>query len=204
MKIGPRYKICRRLGDRVFGKCQTTKFTVSGTAKKVISKRGRRGQSEYGQQLLEKQKARMTYALTERTFSNYVKKARATKGGDPNTELYKLLESRLDNTVYRLGLAATRLAARQTVSHGHILVNGKKVTIPSYQIRKDEVIQIRPGSRDNGKFKELEERLKTATIPEWLVYDLVKNEGQVKGLPGLGSSELTLNFGAILEYYSRV
>ncbi|MEK7091643.1 MAG: 30S ribosomal protein S4, partial [Patescibacteria group bacterium] len=186
MKIGPRYKICRRLGDRVFGKCQTTKFTVSGTAKKMTSKRGKRGPSEYGQQLLEKQKARMTYVLTERTFSNYVKKARSIKGGNPTAELYKLLEGRLDNAVYRLGLAATRLAARQMVSHGHILINGKKVTISSYQVRKDEVISIRPGSRDNGKFKELEERLKTATTPDWLIFDLAKNQGLIKGQPVLG------------------
>jgi small subunit ribosomal protein S4 len=204
MKIGPRYKICRRLGDRVFGKCQTTKFTVSGTAKKVTSKRGKRGPSEYGQQLLEKQKARMTYGLMERQFANYIKKARTIKGGKPIEELYKMLETRLDNVVYRLGLAPTRLAARQMVSHGHITVNGRKVTIPSFTVSKNDLVRIRPGSRDNGKFSELAERLKTLTTPDWLIYDLEKNEGLVKGEPILGGNEVNLNFGVILEFYSRV
>lgn len=208
MQIGPRYKICRRLGDRVFSKCQTTKFTVSGVEKKTKgganAKRGRRGGSEYGQQLLEKQKARFAYGVSERQFSNYVKKARLVKGGSPALELFKQLENRLDNAVFRLGLVPSRLAARQIVSHGHIMVNGRKNTIPSATISKGDIISIRPGSREIGPFRNLAERQKEYTSPEWLNYDLEKNEGVIKGEPIFGQTEATLNFSAILEYYSRV
>lgn len=207
MQIGPRYKICRRLGDRVFSKCQTTKFTVSGTEKKTkggAAKRGRRGGSEYGQQLLEKQKARFAYGISERQFSNYVKKARTVKGGNPSAELFKQLESRLDNVVYRLGLVPSRLAARQIVSHGHIMINGRKTTIPSAIVSRGDNVSIRPGSREIGPFRNLAERQKDHTFPEWLSYDLDKNEGLIKGEAILGQTEAGLNFGAILEYYSRV
>ncbi|KKR13718.1 MAG: 30S ribosomal protein S4 [Candidatus Woesebacteria bacterium GW2011_GWA1_39_21b] len=204
MQIGPRYKICRRLGDRVFSKCQTTKFTVSGTDKKTVSKKGRRGASEYGQQLLEKQKARYAYGVSEKQFSNYVKNARSLKGGNPTLELFKQLESRLDNIVFRLGLVNSRLSARQVVSHGHILVNGRKTTIPSTAIRRGDVIQIRPGSREIGPFRTLAERAKDYTAPDWLIYDIDKNEGLIKGEPVYGQSEANLKFGSILEYYSRV
>ncbi|OHA62605.1 MAG: hypothetical protein A2556_02825 [Candidatus Vogelbacteria bacterium RIFOXYD2_FULL_44_9] len=208
MQIGPRYKICRRLGDRVFSKCQTTKFTVSGVEKKTKgganAKRGRRGGSEYGQQLLEKQKARFAYGISERQFSNYVKKARAIKGGNPTLELFKQLEGRLDNIVFRLGLVSSRLSARQIVSHGHIMVNGRKTTIPSAVITRGDIISIRPGSREIGPFRNLAERQKDYPAPEWVSYDLDKNEGVIKGEAILGQTEATLNFSAILEYYSRV
>lgn len=208
MQIGPRYKICRHLGDRVFSKCQTTKFTVSGMEKKgkggSTAKRGRRTGSEYGQQLLEKQKARFSYGINEKQFSNYVKKARLIKSGNPSTELFKELEMRLDNVVFRLGLASSRLTARQLVSHGHIRVNGRKSTIPSAQVKRGDIVSIRPGSREIGPFRNLAERLKDYTTPEWLSYDLEKNEGYIKGEPIFGHGEASLNFGAILEYYSRV
>jgi len=203
MKLGPKYKICRRVGDRVFGKCQTTKFTVSGTAKKRIGKRPKGAPSEYSLQLTEKQKARFTYGLSEKQFSNYVSKVRSGKVENPTLSLYKLLESRLDNVIFRMGLASTRLAARQMVAHGHIVVNGVKVRIPSYQVKKGDVIKIRPGSRESALFQELGEKMKNYSLPDWVSFDTEKNEGSVRGEPTLGKSEANIDFGSILEFYSR-
>jgi small subunit ribosomal protein S4 len=118
--------------------------------------------------------------------------------------LYRLLELRLDNVVYRLGLSPSRLGARQLVTHGHITVNGRRQNIPSYRVKTGDVVAIRSQSRALGAFKTLEERLKTYHAPEWLVFDELAKEGKVKGEPVFGGSELDINFGAILEYYSRV
>lgn len=204
MKIGPKYKIARRLGDRIFPKTQTSKFTISGTEKRVTSRRGRRGGSEYGTQLIEKQKARYTYGVSEKQFSNYVKKARAKKGGNPASELSTFLESRLDNTVFRLGLVKSRQAARQAVSHGHIMVNGRRTRIPSYSVKAGDKIAVRPESRASGLFRDLSERLKEYTVPAWLSYDEEKWTGTVMALPQVLAGESTLNFSSILEFYSRV
>ncbi len=210
MKIGPQYKIARRLGSRIFPKTQTTKFSISGSPVKGGRNAKRGGGrpkqlSEYGSQLLEKQKARFAYGLKEGQFSNYVKGIRRNKGAaNPITQLYRSLELRLDNVVYRLGLSASRLGARQLVTHGHILVNGRRVNIPSYRTKAGEVIAIRPQSQALGAFKNLDERLKNYHAPEWVVFDALKKEGSVKGEPNFGGSELDINFGAILEFYSRV
>jgi len=203
MKIGPKYKICRRLGERVFSKCQTTKFTISGTAKKTKSKR-RANTSEYGQQLLEKQKVKYTYGIRERQFANYIKEVRARKETNPVEELYKNLESRLDNIVYRLGLVNSRIFARQMVTHGHIMVNDRKVNIPSYRVKKGDVISVRPQSKDKKLFKWFEENKKDHQLLSWLVFDGEKMSGTVKSLPAFGPEVSTLNFNSILEFYSRV
>ena len=124
MITGKKYKICRRLGDRVYNKCQTPAFSRSVAAKRAgPMKRRPKPKSEYGTQMLEKQKARFTYNVSEKQFSNYVEKSRETKGVNPAEFLYKSLESRLDNVVHRLGFAPSRAFARQMVSHGHITVN---------------------------------------------------------------------------------
>lgn len=205
MKIGPKYKIARRLGDRIFSKCQSTKFTVSGTERKTRGgKKGHRAMSEFGRQLIEKQKARFTYGVTEKQFANYVQKAQARKQDSPTVSLFKILENRLDNIVYRLGLAKSRLNARQMVSHGHITVNGRKVSIPSMQMKIGDKVSVRPASRDKALFKDLAERSKDIVLPDWLVFDFEKMEGQMKNEPTIGSSESNLDFGNILEFYSRV
>lgn len=204
MRVGPKYKIARRLGDRIFPKTQGTKFTVSGTEKKNHSKKSKRSMSEYGLQLIEKQKAKYTYGTSEKQFSNYVKKTRTLKNDLPAANLYRALESRLDNVVFRMGLVNSRAFARQAVSHGHIVVNGRKVTIPSYEIKVGDVVGIRPGSKDNGIFRELAEKMKSHNAPNWLSVDLVKNEASVKALASYKDKEPNLNFEAILEFYSRV
>ncbi|MCE9628673.1 MAG: 30S ribosomal protein S4 [Candidatus Vogelbacteria bacterium] len=203
MRVGPKYKIARRLGERVFPKTQTTKFTVSGSDKKPKGKRGRGSMSEYGSQLIEKQKARYTYGITEKQFSGYIKKARIKKG-NPADEIFKSLETRLDNVVFRMGLASSRAAARQMVSHGHILLNNRRLTIPSAIVRIGDIVTVRPQSKDKPLFNELDERLKTYTVPTWISFDTDKREATIKALPTVSQGEINLNFGKILEFYSRV
>ncbi len=210
MQIGPKFKICRRLGDRVFPKCQTTKFTTSaggvggaGRERAGGGGRPRRGASDYADQLLEKQRARYTYCLSETQFANYVKRARAMAGA-PAANLYRLLESRLDNTIFRLGLATSRRQARQIVTHGHILVNGRRVNFPSFVVKLGDKITVRPQSRDRSLWRDLAERAKTFQSPEWLRGDLSSLEGQVAALPAVTEAEPGPNLSAIIEFYSRV
>lgn len=196
----PKFKICRRLGPGVYDKCQTPKFN-SGA-----SKGGRRGSrpkalSEYGTQLIEKQKIRFSYGITERQLSNYVKKASHIKGAGTVEKFYEELESRLDNAIYRMGLAASRRAARQMVSHGHFIVNDHKVTIPSYQLKTGDVIKIREGSKGKKLFEGLVDRLKDYSAPAWLTFDTGKLEGKILEKPKNTESFLDLN--AVLEFYSR-
>jgi small subunit ribosomal protein S4 len=205
MIIGPKYKIARRLGPGVFEKTQGQKFALSearrGKGKNDNKKRGG-PKSDYGIQMLEKQKARFTYLLTEKQFSKYVKTS-IEKKGDNREILYKTLESRLDNVVLKAGFAPTRLAARQLVSHGHIMVNGKRVTIPSYQVRIGEKISIRPGSTKKPVFATLTERLQKAMPPAWLKVDAEKQTIDVQGAPKLVITELVFDIGQVLEFYSR-
>jgi small subunit ribosomal protein S4 len=208
MQTGPKYKICRRLGNGVFSKCQTTKFATSAAPVRGGKKGGKggrpRSQSEYGTQLIEKQKARFSYGLKEHQFASYVKNVRDHKVKNPTGALYQMLESRLDNVVYRLGLANTRTFARQLVTHGHITVNGRRLNIPSYHVKAGDKVAIRVQSRAAGAFKNLAERAKDYHVPNWLTFDLEKTEGVVKALPLPGEAEVDINFGAILEFYSRV
>ncbi|MFA6475927.1 MAG: 30S ribosomal protein S4 [Candidatus Paceibacterota bacterium] len=204
MKLGPKYKICRRVGDRVFGKCEGTKFTVSGTERiRRGGKHPKGAPSEYALQLTEKQKARFTYGMTERQFSNYVNEAKKKSGSNPGVELYKRLESRIDNVIYRLGMTSSRQASRQMVSHGHITVNGKKIRVPSYLVKIGDKIGIREGSKNKGPFTGLAEKLAGKTVPEWIGFDLQKAEITIKGEPVFGQAESTINYGVILEFYSR-
>ncbi len=197
MKIGPKYKIARRLGASLFPKTQTPKFAISAAKKsvRVFKGRGRgRGQSEYNQQLIEKQKVRFTYGLTERQLANYVKRG----------HLGQLLEARLDNVIFRLGVASSRLAARQMVAHGHVIVNGARVTIPSYQLKVGDRIAVRPQSQQSALFNNLSEKLKDYVVPAWLEFEVEKLEGQVKTLPLETDMDPGLNFAAVTEFYSRV
>jgi small subunit ribosomal protein S4 len=202
MQIKSKYKIARRLGAPIYEKTQTAKFALRKERKQKAQSRKPRQKTEYGLQMLEKQKARFTYGVNERQFSNYVKKAMDKKGNAKDV-LLELLESRLDNVVYRLGLAKTRLAARQMVSHGHITVEGKKVSIPSYAVSVGEKISIREGSKAKTLFADFEERFKTITIPAWLKFNLEKREATVDGIPRVNPTELMFNIGSVLEFYTR-
>ncbi len=203
MKIGPRYKIARRLGVAVFEKTQTQKFIIRTEQKKLASKSSKpRAKSDYGLGLLEKQKARYSYGVTSKQFSNYITKA-TEKKGNTGEQLISLLESRFDNVALRAGFATTRQAARQMTSHGHLTINGKIVTIPSYQVKVGDVIGIREGSKKKALFTLLDERFKSIKIPSWLKLDFEKKEVKVEGIPNVQSTELLFNVGAVLEFYSR-
>ena len=204
MITGPRYKIAKRLGASVFEKAQTQKFALSADRSMKNKKRGRGGrQSEYGKQMLEKQKVRITYGLTERQFRNYVRKALAAKGKKPIEHLHELLEMRLDNVVWRLGLAKTRRASRQMVSHGHVCVGGKKSRVPSQELRVGDRIAVRDGSKEHGGLVGFSERFFETPLPSWLSWDPKKMEGSVTVLPTAASSSPAGDLVSVLSFYTR-
>jgi len=202
MKIGPKYKIAKRLGASVFEKTQTQKFAIAAerTAK---NKKGRRGGSEFGRQLLEKQKVRLTYGLSEKQFYNYVKEAGVVPEGTPAEALHRYLEIRLDNVVYRLGLAATRQAARQMVSHGHITVNGIKTTIPSRRVRLTDRLAVRAGSANAALFAGFAEKFMERPLPSWLSWNPKSMEGGMVAFPNAESANTAGDLVSVLSFYSR-
>lgn len=202
MKIGPKYKIARRLGAPIFEKTQTPKYALS-LARKERSGSGGRGKqkSEYGRELIEKQKARFSYGVSEKQFRNYVDKALRTQ--HPVQALFATLESRLDNVLFRAGLAKTRAQARQAAGHGHTLINNKRVTIPSIILTKGDVINLRPGSLASPLFGEVAERMKTITVPPWLKIDLENKQVTVLGEPVYVPQEHVFDLGVVIEFYNR-
>ncbi|MDO8493522.1 MAG: 30S ribosomal protein S4 [bacterium] len=204
MLVKRKYKICKRLGDGIFNKCQTPGFSRAMAPKKgAIKKRPPRARSEYGNQLIEKQKVRYTYLIREKQFSNYVEKAQSTKGVKAIDHLYTLLERRLDNVVYRAGFSPSRAGSRQLVSHGHITVNGTRVTIPSYQLKIGDEVRIRDGSKDKTVFKGLTDKLKNYKMPKWLKFEADKMEIGVLSDPTPLEAGSTLNLNSVMEFYSR-
>ncbi len=203
MKIGPRYKIARRLGAPIYEKTQNPKFAIREARRGRKEYKHPKQRSEFGIQLIEKQKARLTYGMGERQFGRYVEESMTKKGVKPTDELYMMLESRLDNVVYRMGLAPTRAAARQMVNHGHINMNGKRVSIPSAQTKIGDVISIRERSTKKPLFAPLEERLKTYTCPSWIKFDNEKKTGTIQGAPKADTTTLQFSLPMILEFYSR-
>jgi small subunit ribosomal protein S4 len=201
MKIGPKFKIAKRLGAPIFEKTQTQKFALSQARGGRQVKRGGQA-SDYKRQLIEKQKMRFTYVITEKQLQRYVDEAIAS-GHQPIAHLMERLESRLDNVVYRLGLVKTRQQARQVVSHGHIMVNGKRLSIPSHKMRKGDMITIREGSKTSGLFVDLAEKHEAAGVPAWLAIDIKKLTGSVLGAPVYNPTETMFDPELVMEYYSR-
>jgi len=196
-------KICRRLGTKLFlkgekclsPKCPLIKKPYPPGLKK---KRRRAGAlSEYGKELREKQKLRNWYNLKESQFRKYVK-----ENSSPSLLIQKL-ESRFDNVILRLGLTGSRAQARQFVSHGHFLINGKPVNIPSYQLKKGDKISIRPASQKNKIFSNLTPLLKKYQTPTWLKLNAEKLTGEVIGIPTLEEASPSAEISTIFEYYSR-
>lgn len=202
MKIGPKYKIAKRLGASVFEKTQTQKFALAEARKSKVF-RGRRNVSDYGKQLLEKQKVRMTYGMTERQFRNYVKEATAAQGKSGAEAMHQLLERRLDNVVTRIGLAATRRGARQMVAHGHITVNGKRVKVPSYRVKVGDTISVRAGSKDSALFTTAATRMAEMNVPAWIAVEAKNVSAEIKELPHYTPSEAAGDLSAVLSFYSR-
>ncbi len=202
MIIGPKYKIAKRLGAPIFEKTQTQKFALSEarTARNKTRKGGM--MSDYKKQLIEKQKMRFSYGISEKQLSRYVKESFA-KGHQPISELIERLESRLDNVVYRLGFAKTRRLARQIVSHGHIMVNGRRLNIPSHKVTVGDIISIREQSKPSPLFLALEESLGSYVPARWLSLNIKELKGEKKAEPTYEPTETLFDPQQVLEYYSR-
>lgn len=191
----PIVKRCKTLGiePSVMGYDKTTKRNP---------KQSRKKQSEYGIQLNEKQKVRFIYGVLEKQFRKYY--VMATKqSGITGQNLLQILESRLDNVVFRLGLANTRKEARQIVNHGHILVNGKKVDIPSYLVKPGDVISVREKSKSSARIKEIVETNAKRIIPKWLSMDRTNLEGRVLQLSDREDIDYDVEEHLIVELYSK-
>ena len=197
LPIGAKYKIARRLGP-IFEKTQTQKFAIRQQKRKPT--RRRRAPSDYNKQLMEKQKLRLTYGLKEKKLSSYVKTSLASSN-ETISNLYQLLETRLDSVVYRAGLADTRRMARQLTSHGHITVNGRKNNIPSMKIKPGDVIGIREGSQKKTVFENLAERRSAYKAPNWMKVDFKKMEATISEVPATDRHEF--DFKKIIEFYTR-
>ena len=165
-------------------------------------KRSNRKMSEYGLQLREKQKAKFNYGVLEKPFLNYFKKA-DQMSGMTGENLMVLLESRLDNVVFRLGFARTRREARQIVDHKQVLVNGKQVNIPSYLIKAGDVIEIKEGKKSSQRYKDIVEVTGGRLVPEWLESDIENLKGTVKELPTREAIDVPVDEMMIVELYSK-
>ncbi len=207
--VDPVCRLCRRENMKLFLKgerCYSPKcaFEKRNYAPGMHGKKGsfKHKESDFATQLREKQKARRIYGVQERQFRRYFRDALRVKGMTGVT-LLVTLERRLDNVVYRLGIADSRAQARQLVRHGHFALNGHKHDIPSYLVDIGDTIEVRPGSRDNGYFKAIADRLGQRSLPEWLQFDEARLVGRVIGLPSRQAVDLPLNEQLIVEYYSR-
>jgi small subunit ribosomal protein S4 len=202
-------KQCRREGTKLFlrgercnsSKCAMVKRNYIPGVHGTKLGRGSR-LTGYGTQLREKQKAKRTYGLREKQFKNYFDKA-INKDGETGDNMFYLLESRFDNVVYKAGFAPSRATARQLISHAHLLINGKKVNIPSYQMKVKDKITIREKSLQAGPFKDLVEKLKNHEAPEWLVVDLKQMEITVIDKPNLKNETPAFELTHIIEFYSK-
>ncbi len=201
MKIGPKFKIAKRLGAPIFEKTQSQKFALSESRTgKTLKRRGQT--SDFKRQLIEKQKMRFSYGITEKQLRRYVDDA-MEKSHQPIALLMERLELRLDNVIYRLGLAKTRQFARQMVSHGHVTVNGKRITVPSYKVAASDTIAIREGSKGSGLFTNFADNFQPTAIPAWLTFDLKKMEGKMTSQPSYDPTTIMFDPEQVLEYYSR-
>lgn len=196
-----RCRTCRRVGESVCGreKCAFKKRPFA-PGRLDSERKHKSNKSEFGEQLRDKQKLRISYGLREKQFRAYIDTAISKKGVNTQEMIHTLLESRLDNVVFRSGLAQTRALARQLVSHGHITVNGRKVTIPSYAVRAGDVVAVREGSKVLKYFAKLAEKFEP-TVPAWLSPDTKKMAFTVKSAPK--ELDKTVNYQTIVEYYSR-
>lgn len=205
--LDPKCKQCRRVGEKLFLKGERCQSAKCGIVKRNFppgqhGPKGRSKTTEYGLQLREKQMAVKQYRMLEKQFKLTFVEAQKHQG-NLSDNFVKLLEMRLDNAIYRLGLAPSRDKARQLVSHGHFTINSKKIDIPSYRVKTGEVIGVREGSKRNKEFNNLSEKLKTVKTPSWLNLEAAKLQGKVLHEPI--KEDLNVNFNAqmIVEFYSR-
>ena len=203
--LGPKLKLSRREGSDL--NLKSARRSFDSKVKSAEVKPGQHGKtsgqrlSDYGTQLREKQKAKRLYGLLEKQFSRTYVKAERMKGATGENMLI-LLERRLDNVVYKLGLGSSRSQARQIVNHGHITVNGKCVNIPSYVVKAGDVVAVKENRKANTYFKQLQET-KKLNLPKWLEFDIEKLEGKVLQLPERADVEVEIAENMIVELYSR-
>lgn len=201
---GPSCRLCRREGQKLFlkgercysGKCALEKRSYAPGQ----HGQGRKKNSEYGNQLREKQKCKRFYGLQETQFRNLFEKA-ASKKGITGDNLLIMLETRLDNVVFRMGLASSRKEARQLVTHGHFTVNGKKADIPSMALKAGDVVAVKEKSTSSPKFKEIKEM--TISTPAWVTIDTQKLEGKVLAMPTRDQIDTPVAEHLIVELYSK-
>jgi small subunit ribosomal protein S4 len=194
-------RTCRRVGESICGreKCAFKKRPFA-PGRLDSERKHKSNKSEYGEQLRDKQKLRIAYGLREKQFGAYINKAINMKGVNTQEMIFSLLESRLDNVAFRCGLANTRALARQLVNHGHVIVNGKKISIPSYSVRVGDVIEVREGSKVSTYFTKLAEKFEP-TVPSWITGDAKKMSFTIKNLPK--ELDKAVNYQTIVEFYSR-
>ena len=205
-------KLCRREGEKLFlkgARCLSPKCPFErergyppGEHGRLARFRRRRRSSDYARQLRAKQKARRIYGVLERQFRRYFREAER-RPGLTGENLLSLLESRLDNVVYRLGFADSRAQARQLVQHGHFVVNGRRTNIPSYIVRPQDAITVRDGSRKRTYFKERGKRLDEGAVPNWLSLDAKTMTARALKVPARDDIDTTLDEQLIVEYYAR-
>ena len=203
--IGPKEKKERRIGERLHLKGQRCDSPKCAMVKKPYPPgahgQGRhRAPSDYGRQLREKQKVKYIYGVKEKTLWRFFQEAKREPVSTID-RLAQLLEGRLDNVIYRLGFAASRLSARQLVSHGHIFVNGKRTRSPAMEVRPGDTITIRTESKGKVSFKDLNSKLKKFETPDWLTLDPDKLEGKIKNLPS--KMDLPIELSLLVELFSK-
>ncbi len=205
--VGPVCRLCRREGMKLFLKgerCYTEKCAIE----KRNLPPGQHGKARkaklagYGLQLREKQKVKRTYGVLENQFRRYFEQAERTRGITGAT-LLQLLERRLDNVCYRLGFGSSRAQARQLVRHGHFLVNGKKVDIPSFSVKMGDVVAVKAGSVKNTTIQHAMDEVKGRGIPDWLDFDAARTAGTIKSLPTREQINLPVQEQLIVELYSK-
>jgi small subunit ribosomal protein S4 len=199
-------KLCRREGQKLFLKGERCYTDKCGVTRRAYAP-GQHGQSrkkttEYGLQLRAKQKARRFYGVLERQFSHYFELA-SKKTGMTGENLLRILETRLDNVIYRLGFASSHAEARQLVNHGHFIVNGRKVDIPSYLVKPGEVIAFKEASRNNEKIKSIIEANAYRPVPKWLDIDRAILQASILSLPNREDIDLNVEEHLIVELYSK-
>jgi len=205
--LNAKCKQCRREGEKLFlrgDRCSSAKCAIirRNYAPGVHGQKMTRRMTGYGVQLREKQKAKRLYGVLETQFRNYFQKAKKTKG-DTSENLVKNLETRLDNVIYRLGYARSRSMARQMVSHGMFTVNDKKVNIPSFSVRPNDIIKIKENKASKKVFENLKDKLKKHETPSWLSIDASKLEGKVLSTPEGDELKQIFDPKLIVEFYSR-
>lgn len=202
MKVGPKYKIARRLGPGVFEKTQSQKFAISA-GNRVKPVPGANPKSSYALGQMEKQRVRYTYQVSAKQLANYVNRVIASKSTKQVDDLFIALESRLDSVVLRAGLAKSRSMARQMVSHGHFTVNGTRTTVPSYHVKKGDLIAIREGSKASALFTDVDKRIKEAQIPSWITVDGKAFTAKLSGTPQYKNDIAPFDLSKVLEFYKR-